>query len=154
MRSYYYILIIICVTCCSGCTTLKSSGVNPNERLYRADLQTTIEEVADAFLLLKLNLEEQGWAVQDERYEIAGYELDRVFRSSDGTVRSANVLIVVELVDSNRTRVTMETTRRDRPSMASSAGSTVDHERTFFRHLDEILPIALSDDLPAEASQP
>ncbi len=153
MRSFYYILVILCTSYWSGCTTLKNSGVNPNERIYRADLQTTIEEVADAFSLLKLNLEEQGWAVQDERYEIAGYELDRVFRSSDGTVRSANVLIVVELIDIDRTRVTMETTRRDRPSMASSAGSTVDHERTFFRHLDEILPIALPENLPAEGSQ-
>lgn len=133
---------------------MKQGGMAANERIYQTDLQTTIEEVVDAFSQLKLNLEEEGWAVQDERYEIAGYEMDRVFRTSDGTVRSANVLIVVESLDNDHTRVTMETTRRDRPSMASSAGSTVSHERSFFKHLDEILPIALPEDLPAEASQP
>lgn len=154
MRSFQIIIILIGALGWAGCTTVKQGGKAPNERIYQTDLLTTIEEVVDAFSRLKLNLEEEGWAVQDERYEIVGYEMDRVFRTSDGIVRSANVLVVVESIDSGQTRVTMETTRRDRPSMASSAGSTVNHERTFFKHLDKILPIALPENQSAEASQP
>ncbi len=140
MQTRYQILAALILL--AGCASTRTPGSAPNERIYAADLPTTLEEVSDAFALLRLNIEEQGWAVPDERYEISGYELDRVFRGAEGTVRSATVLVVVERVDDARTRVTMETTRRDRPSMASSAGSTVDHEREFFAHLDELLPAA------------
>jgi hypothetical protein len=138
-----------------GCASLQTPGVNPNERIYRADLQSTIEEVVHVLDYLNLNIEEQSWAEPDTRYEISGYELGRVFRStSEGTVRTATVLIVIESQGAGQTRVTMETTRQDRPSMASRAGDTADHERTFFARLDEVLPLAPAEEPTGGDLQP
>ena len=147
------IIIVILVLSTASCASTGAGGRPANEREYRSDIDTVIEKAGGVLDELHLNVEDQGWAVEGERYEISAYELNRVFQGSEGTVRSASVLVVIEQVAPGQVRAVLRTSRRQAPAMAGSAGRTVDHERAFFNRLDDILPLVLPEDTqPANPS--
>ena len=146
-NAYIAQILFLCVftMTMSACASLKS-GQAGNVRTYKSDANLVIEKVSGLLEQLNLNIEDQGWEVADEQFKISAYELNRVFQGAEGTVRSASILVTIEKLSFNQTRVSMKTSRRAAPSMASSAGSTVNHEREFFSRLDEILPIYIPED--------